>query len=71
MCLALPGRILDIAEGDGLQRTGTIDIGGVERQVSLAMVPEAVVGDYVVTHSGFALRVTAAPGPDDFEIVVD
>ena len=71
MCLAIPGRIIDITEGDGLQRTGTIDIGGVERQVSLAMVPEAAVGDYVVTHSGFALRVTAAPGPDDFEIVVD
>ena len=69
MCLAIPGRIVDIVEGEGLQRTGTIDIGGIEREVSLAMVPEAVVGDYVVTHSGFALRVTAAPGPEDFQAI--
>ena len=71
MCLAIPGRIVAIVEGDGLQRSGTIDMGGVEREVSLAMVPEAVVGDYIVTHSGFALRVTTAPGPDDFQAVVD
>ena len=71
MCLAIPGRIVGIAEGDGLQRIGTIDIGGVERDVNLAMVPEAVVGDYVVTHAGFALRVTAAPEPGDFEAIID
>ena len=71
MCLAIPGRIVAITDGDGMQRTGTIDIGGVERQVNLAMVPEAGVGDFVVTHSGFALRVTAEPGPDDFQVAID
>lgn len=55
MCLAVPGRILSItAEGD-LNRSGRVDFGGVRREVSLALVPEAQVGDYVLVHVGLAL----------------
>lgn len=57
MCLAIPGRIVEIIDGDGLERRARVDMGGVEREVSLGLVPEAHVGDHLVVHSGFALRI--------------
>jgi len=57
MCLAVPGKLMS-AEGDTpMTRTGRVDFGGVAREVSLAYVPEAKVGDYVIVHVGFALSV--------------
>lgn len=53
MCLAVPGRVLKI-EQDTL-RTATVSFGGVTKSVSLALVPEADVGDYVIVHVGFAI----------------
>jgi len=53
MCLAVPGQVLNIEE-DAL-RTATVSFGGVTKSVSLALVPEAVVGDYVIVHVGFAI----------------
>ena len=61
MCLAIPGRIIEIIDGEGLERRARIDIGGEEREVSLGMVPDARIGDHLVSHSGFALRVVPAP----------
>ncbi len=56
MCLAIPGRIVSIAESeDLLWRTGKVSFGGVCKSVSLAYVPEAKVDDYVIVHAGFAL----------------
>lgn len=57
MCLAVPGKILEISQGSALTRTGRVDFGGVVRETSLAYVPEAKIGDYVVVHVGFALSV--------------
>lgn len=54
MCLGVPGRITSV-QGDELMRTGRVDFGGVQREVSLAYVPEAGVGDWVVVHVGFAI----------------
>jgi hydrogenase expression/formation protein HypC len=54
MCLAIPGRVLDTEEGDG-SRLARVDFGGVTRKVSLDLVPEANVGDYVIVHVGFAI----------------
>lgn len=54
MCLAIPGKILDISEKDGL-RAGRVEFGGIINQVCLDFVPEAEVGDYVVVHVAFAL----------------
>jgi hydrogenase expression/formation protein HypC len=54
MCLAIPGRIVEVNE-DGLMRMGRVDFGGVAREVCLAYVPEAQVGDYVIVHVGFAI----------------
>ena len=53
MCLAVPGRVLNI-EDDQL-RTATVSFGGVTKSVSLVLVPEAGVGDYVIVHVGFAI----------------
>ena len=55
MCLAVPGKILSIIEGEPLQRSGRVSFSGAVREVSLACVPEAMVGDYVLVHVGFAI----------------
>jgi len=55
MCLAIPGKIESIAGDDLLTRMGRVNFGGIIREASLAYVPEAVVGDYVIVHVGFAL----------------
>ncbi len=57
MCLAVPGRIESISDADPLLRTGKVSFGGVLKGVSLAYVPEARVGDYVIVHVGFALSI--------------
>ncbi len=52
MCLAVPVRITRI-EGD----QADVDIGGVSRKVSIALTPEARIGDYVLLHTGYAINV--------------
>lgn len=54
MCLGVPGKIVEAYEVDGLQM-GRVDFGGVLREVCLACVPEAAVGEYVIVHVGFAI----------------
>ena len=54
MCLGIPGKISEVLE-DGLLRQGVVDFGGTTREVCLAYVPEAEVGDYTVVHVGFAI----------------
>lgn len=53
MCLAVPGQVRTIAH-DAL-RTAIVDFSGATRTVSLAMVPDAQVGDFVIVHVGFAI----------------
>ncbi len=55
MCLAIPGKVASISGEDPLTRMGKVDFGGVLKQASLAYVPEAQVGDYVIVHAGFAI----------------
>jgi hydrogenase expression/formation protein HypC len=54
MCLAIPGQVLSVEGEDELTRSGKVSFGGVVKEVNLAYVPEAEVGDYVVVHVGFA-----------------
>jgi len=54
MCLAIPGQVVAIT-GDGDFRVAEVDFGGVSRETNLVFVPEAVVGDYVLVHVGFAI----------------
>ena len=56
MCLGVPGKVLSV-EGEDFARTGKVEFGGVSREISLAYVPQAQVGDYVVAHVGFAISV--------------
>ena len=55
MCLAVPGKITNISGEDPFTRMGKIDFGGILKEASLAYVPEAQVGDYVIVHVGFAI----------------
>ncbi len=63
MCLAVPGKIISIediassAEDAPLWRTGKVSFAGIVKEVSLAYVPEAQIGDYVIVHVGFALSI--------------
>lgn len=58
MCLGIPGKIVEIwDQDDELLRMGKVDFGGIAREVSLAYVPQARIGDYVIVHVGFALNV--------------
>jgi len=56
MCLAVPGKIVSIDDMDPLLRSGRVDFAGVVKQVNLAYVPEARIGDYVLVHVGFAIN---------------
>jgi len=51
MCLAIPAKVVEI-EGN----MATIEVGGISRQASLMLVPEAEIGDYVLVHAGFAIQ---------------
>lgn len=58
MCLAVPGRVVEINDnGDLAFRRGKVDFGGIRKEVSLAYTPEAEVGKYVLVHVGFAISV--------------
>jgi hydrogenase expression/formation protein HypC len=56
MCLAVPGKIVSVA-GDDIARQAKVDFGGVLKEISLAYVPDAKIGDYVLVHVGFAISV--------------
>jgi hydrogenase expression/formation protein HypC len=57
MCLAVPGKIIETTGAEALARVAKVSFGGVVREVSLAYVPEAEVGDYVMVHVGCALSI--------------
>ena len=56
MCLAVPGKIVSITDAQPM-RLGRVYFGGIVKEVNLAFVPEAQVGDYVIVHVGFALSI--------------
>lgn len=51
MCLALPARVVEVVDAD----QAVVELGGVRKQVSLALVDGITVGDYVIVHVGYAL----------------
>ncbi|MEW6555948.1 MAG: HypC/HybG/HupF family hydrogenase formation chaperone [Elusimicrobiota bacterium] len=52
MCLAIPGKIISIED-----KIADIDFGGINKKVSIDLLPEAKAGDYVIVHAGFAIQV--------------
>ena len=57
MCLAIPGEILNIDPRDPLLRKARVNFGGIVKEVSLALVPEAACGQYVLVHAGIGISV--------------
>jgi hydrogenase expression/formation protein HypC len=55
MCLAVPGKIIELTEDEPLARLGRVDFGGMIKTINLSLVPEAGPGDYVLVHVGVAI----------------
>ena len=71
MCLGIPGRIPE-AEEDGLMRMAKVDFGGITRDVCLAYVPEADVGDFVIVHAGFAIsQVDESEAQETLDLLIE
>ncbi|MEM9516454.1 MAG: HypC/HybG/HupF family hydrogenase formation chaperone [Actinomycetota bacterium] len=56
MCLGVPGKVTDIRDERGT-KMATVDFGGVQKDICLAYVPDADVGDYTIIHAGFAITL--------------
>jgi hydrogenase expression/formation protein HypC len=56
MCLALPARVVELQDADN----AVVELGGVRKTVSVALTPEAKVGDYVIVHVGHAIGLLDA-----------
>jgi hydrogenase expression/formation protein HypC len=56
MCLALPARVVELQAPD----SAVVELGGVRKTVSVALTPEAAVGDYVIVHVGHAIGLLDA-----------
>jgi hydrogenase expression/formation protein HypC len=54
VCLGIPGQVTGLTDQDGLLM-GTVDFGGVRKQVCLVYVPDVEIGEYVIVHVGFAI----------------
>ena len=72
MCLAIPGQIIEQIDDDPLTRMAKVDFGGIARDISLALTPEAEVGDYVIVHAGFAInRLDEAEAHETLQLMVE
>jgi hydrogenase expression/formation protein HypC len=61
MCLAVPGLVVEFLEEEPPFTSALVEFAGVRRRVSLACVPDAIVGDYILVHAGVAIsRIDAA-----------
>jgi hydrogenase expression/formation protein HypC len=70
MCLAVPGKVLDIEPNEIGMTMGKVSFGGIAKEVCLAYVPEAQVGDYVIVHAGFAIsKLDEAEAMEVFELL--
>jgi hydrogenase expression/formation protein HypC len=57
MCLGVPGKILEMQENSVGMTMGKVSFSGIVKEVCLAYVPEAKIGDYVIVHVGFAISI--------------
>jgi len=63
MCLAIPGRLIKNLDGN----KGIVDLGGVSKEISLAFIPNAIEGDWIIIHTGFGLEIMSEK--DAFEMI--
>lgn len=57
MCLAIPGKVLEVRGDPGLEQVADIQFAGSKKEISLAFLPEATVGCYVLVHAGLAISI--------------
>ena len=57
MCLAIPGKVLEVVGDDPAFLRGKVDFGGIRKEVCFAYTPEVKPGNYVLVHVGFALEI--------------
>jgi hydrogenase expression/formation protein HypC len=70
VCLGVPGKVLTVVENAQGMAMGNVSFGGVNKEICLAYVPEAKVGDYVIVHAGFAISiVNEQEAEETFEIL--
>ena len=72
MCLGIPGKLIEIAvpEQDGGLPMGKVQFGGITKDICLAYLPEAAVGDYVLVHVGFAIsKIDAEEAAEIFSYI--
>lgn len=55
MCLAIPGKLIEITSDQELAREGIVDFEGIRKSINITFTPEASVGDYVLVHVGFSI----------------
>ena len=66
MCLAIPTRVIELLEDE----TAVVDLGGVRKEISTALVDDLAVGDYVIVHVGYALnRIDAHEAQKTLELI--
>jgi hydrogenase expression/formation protein HypC len=71
MCLGIPGEIVETRDENGL-RVGAVRFAGITRQVCLQYVPDAVIGDFVVVHVGFAIsRIDREEAERSYRVLED
>ena len=70
MCLGIPGQLTEIVVEEGL-RMGKVRFSGVSRNVCLELVPDAVCGDFVLVHVGFALSRIDAKEAEQLSLLLD
>jgi hydrogenase expression/formation protein HypC len=71
MCLAVPGKVLDVRDDRGT-RMATVDFGGVVKEICLAYLPDVGVGDYAIVHVGFAIsKVDEASALETLQMFTD
>ncbi|MBN1279457.1 MAG: HypC/HybG/HupF family hydrogenase formation chaperone [Chlorobium sp.] len=56
MCLAIPGKLIEITDENGL-KMGVVDVNGTKTKACLEYVPEILPGQYTIVHAGFALKI--------------
>ena len=70
MCLGVPGRVMTVEDGPGGMTMGKVSFAGIVKDVCLAYVPEARVGDFVLVHVGFAIsRIDEAEAGEVFRFL--
>jgi hydrogenase expression/formation protein HypC len=70
VCLGVPGKVLSVEENAQGMAMGSVSFGGVNKEICLAYVPEAKVGDYVIVHAGFAISIVDEQEAEEtFEIL--